>query len=503
MGEHSETIALAIGIVLALVVMFVTYALFFGDFNGDSGGLKQKPGKAACVSVDGTGGFSDGSGDGDCGVARAVGLPTALVLSGDGRNAYVAAHREAVAVLDRDPRDGALAAKPGRTGCVSRDGTPGGERARRLRQSARIGRDKSCAIGRGLFGVTSLALSPDGRNAYVGSADGLAVFDRDRSGGGLTQKAGEAGCITRTGSQRGATTRTTSCAIARGLFQVSSVTVSPDGRNVYVTSVDALAFKRDPRTGALTQLQGRAGCVAATSRGEGGTDCVADPEIDGATSMVATPDGRQVYASSGTEAGGAGAVAILDRNRRTGALARARGRDGCIAQGDDCTSARGLRGAETVAFSADGSNAYVVSFLGCTLAVFDRDPGGGTLVQKPGAAGTATKHASSGACSNRAAGDRAGFTGGGIALSPDGRTLFVTARAGVAMYARNPRGGALSYKGCVSDDGEGTCDDVKVLNVPIAPAVSRDGRNLYVGVQGGDAIAAFDVPRAARSADPG
>lgn len=501
-GDYGETIALAIGIVLALVVMFITYGLFFGDYNGDSGGLKQKRGKSACVSVDGTGGFSDSSGGGDCAVARGVGLPTALVLSRDGHNAYVAAHREAVAVLDRNPRTGVLAAKRGRTGCVSRDGTPGGERARRLRQSAEIGRDKTCAIGRGLFGVTSLALSPDGDNVYVGSADGLAIFDRDGTGG-LRQKFGAAGCITRTGSQRGATTRTKSCASARGLFQVSSVTVSPDGRNVYVTSVDALAFKRDSRTGALTQLKGRAGCVAATSKGEGGTDCVADPEIDGATSIVATPDGRQVYASSGTDSGGAGAVAILDRDRKTGALARAPGRAGCIAQGDDCTSARGLRGAETVAFSADGSNAYVVSFLGCTLAVFDRDTAEGTLVQKPGVSGTATKHASSGACHNRAAGDPTGFTGGAIALSRDGRTLFVTARAGVAMYARSPRG-VLSYKGCVNDDGEGTCDDVKVLNVPIAPAVSRDGRNLYVGVQGGDAIAAFDVPRPARaSAKPG
>jgi DNA-binding beta-propeller fold protein YncE len=392
-----------------------------------------------------------------------------------------------------------LAARPGRTGCVSRDGTPGGERARRLRQSAEIGRDTSCAIGRGLFGVTSLALSPDGRDAYVGSADGLAIFDRDRAGGGLTQKAGEAGCITNNGSQRGATTRTKSCATARGLFQVSSLTVSPDGRNVYVTSVDVLAFKRDPRTGALTQMTGRAGCVGATTSGEGGTDCVADPEIAGATSIVATPDGRQVYASSGTDAGGAGAVAILDRDRRTGALTRARGQAGCISQDAACTGARGLRGAETVAFSADGANAYIVSFLGCTLAVFDRDTTAGALVQKPGDAGAATQHAASGACSNRRGlGDRSGFTGGGVALSPDGRTLFVSARAGVAMYARAPRGGALSYKGCVSDDGEGTCDDVKVLNVPITPAVSRDGRNLYVGVQGGDAIAAFDIPRPAR-----
>src|SRR3954451_4068354 len=99
MREHSETLGILIGLVLAGAVSLAAYALVFGDFNGDSGGLQQKAGRAACVSVDGTGGFSDGSKDGDCAVARAVGLPTALALSPDGRNAYVAAHREAVAVL--------------------------------------------------------------------------------------------------------------------------------------------------------------------------------------------------------------------------------------------------------------------------------------------------------------------------------------------------------------------------------------------------------------------
>ena len=39
---------------LAGVASFVAWTLFFGDFNGDSGGLKQKDGRAACVSVDGT-----------------------------------------------------------------------------------------------------------------------------------------------------------------------------------------------------------------------------------------------------------------------------------------------------------------------------------------------------------------------------------------------------------------------------------------------------------------
>jgi len=494
MSDYSDSIAIIVGIVLAGIASFIAWTLFFGDFNGNSGGLKQKDGRAACVSVDGTGGFSEAAQSGDCAVARAVGLPTALVLSPDGRNAYVAGHREAVAVLDRNPRSGVLAAKPGLTGCVSRDGTPGGERARRLKQPAPIGRQRSCAVGRGLFGVTDVAVSPDGRNVYVASADGLAIFDRDRAGG-LTQKAGEAGCLTSSGQQRGAQARTPGCGRAQGLFETSSVAVSPDGRSVYVTSVDVLAFARDPKTGALTRLAGSAGCVAATRSGAGGADCVADPEVDGATSLAVSPDSRQVFASSGTDAGGAGAVAILDRDRRSGALAPAREGTRCLGQDEGCTDARGLRGASSVVFSADGTSAYALSFIGCGIAVFDRDVATGTLTQKPGEAGAATRHASTGACRNEVRGDR-GFRGGGIGLSADGRWLFVSARAGLAMYARAPRGGGLSYKGCVSDDGEDKCDDVKVLNIPVSPAVSPDGRNVYVGVQGGDAVAAFDIPRA-------
>jgi DNA-binding beta-propeller fold protein YncE len=344
--------------------------------------------------------------------------------------------------------------------------------------------------------VTDVAVSPDGRNAYVASADGLAVFDREQRDGALTQKAGAAGCITRTGVQRGATRRTPGCGRARGLLQASSVTVSPDGRTVYVTSVDVLAFARDPRSGALAQIPGPDGCVGATRRGADGADCRADPEADGATSLVVTPDGRRLLASSGTDAGGAGAVAILDRDRRTGALTPARGGASCIGQDDGCTTARGLRGAAAVALTADGRSAYVLSYLGCAIGVFDRDPGSGALTQKPGTAGAVTAHAEHGACSNRASGALVGFTGGGLALTPRGEHLFVSARAGLAMYSRDPRG-ALRYDGCVSDDGKGTCDDVKALNVPVSPVVSRDGRDLYVGVQGGDAVAAFTIPRQA------
>jgi DNA-binding beta-propeller fold protein YncE len=493
-----STRALGLGIALALLVAGGVWVAVFGDYNGDSGGLTQKPGQAGCVSVDGTGGYSDAAKAGECAVAPAVGLPSALVLSADGRNAYVAAHREAVAILDRDPRGRVLAARRGRAGCVSRDGTSGGERARRRHQPPELGRARPCATGRALFGVTDVALSPDGRNAYVGSADGVAVFDRDAGSGALTQKRGKAGCLTITGAARGGPAGGRPCARARGLYGAGSVTVSPDGRSVYVTSADVLVLRRDRRTGALTQPPDRSACVAATRDAVGGRHCVADPAIDGATSIEVSPDGRHAYAASGADAGGAGAIAILDRDRSSGALTPKRGPAGCIARRGACRRARGLDGAAAVAVTADGASVYAVSSLGCTVAVFDRDAASGGLTQKPAAAGTATRHGDSGACDNRGPGDRSGFTGGAVTVSPDGRTVFVTARAGAAMYARDPRGGALRYAGCVSDDGEGTCEDVKALNVPISPAVSPDGRDLYVAAQGGDALSAFDIPRGGR-----
>src|SRR3954452_21622247 len=106
MAAYGSTRGAALGLVLALVVATGAWIAVFGDFNGDSGGLTQQAGRTGCLSADGTGGFSAAATEGECALAPAVGLPTALVLSADGRNAYVAGHREAVAVLDRDPRSG-------------------------------------------------------------------------------------------------------------------------------------------------------------------------------------------------------------------------------------------------------------------------------------------------------------------------------------------------------------------------------------------------------------
>ena len=89
----------------------------------------------------------------------------------------------------------------------------------------------------------------------------LASAARPRAGaaapsGRLVQLRGEAGCVHRTGINR--------CALGRFVTSPEDVVVSPDGRFVYAASFGnhAIAiFARNRRTGRLTQLPGRRGCL--------------------------------------------------------------------------------------------------------------------------------------------------------------------------------------------------------------------------------------------------
>ena len=93
------------------------------------------------------------------------------------------------------------------------------------------------ALARGGPTTGVRSISPDGRNVYVGSYDSDAVvtFERDKQNGTLEPKPGPTGC-----AQIDETA--TDCATASALDSVSSVTVSPDGNNVYVTSHKANAL---------------------------------------------------------------------------------------------------------------------------------------------------------------------------------------------------------------------------------------------------------------------
>jgi len=213
-------------------------AVLIFDRNTSTGALTQKAGTAGCVSETGTGGScQDGVAlDGAYGVAA----------SPDGKSIYIGANSsDAVAVFDRNISNGELTQKAGTAGCVSDTGTAG-----------------ACQDGVALEGAVGVAVSPDAESTYVASdlSDAVAIFDRNPSTGGLTQKAGTAGCVSETGTVG-------ACQDGVALDAALGVALSDDGASAYVSAfnADALAiFDRDTSTGALTQNAGTAGCVSET-----------------------------------------------------------------------------------------------------------------------------------------------------------------------------------------------------------------------------------------------
>jgi Lactonase, 7-bladed beta-propeller len=112
-----------------------------------------------------------------------------------------------------------------------------------------------CEQRGGLQTVYDVETSADGTSIYSAAAisDAVNVFARDRSSGRLTPR----GCISDAGTE--------GCADGRALDGAIAAAVSPDGKNVYVTSrvSDAVAvFARNTATGALSQLSGTSGCVS-------------------------------------------------------------------------------------------------------------------------------------------------------------------------------------------------------------------------------------------------
>ncbi len=267
----------------AYVASYIGDAVAVFDRNATTGVLTQKSGPGACVSETGTSGVC----------ADGVGLDgvSSIAVSPDGSSAYVTSDAsDAVAVFDRNAATGVLTQKAGSEACVSETGTSG-----------------ACGNGLGLNGAFSVAVSPDGASAYVGSSvsDAVAVFDRNMTTGVLTQKSGSEACL----AEDNSVPAVNSCSDGVGLNGVSSVSISPDGKSVYVASFvsSALAvFDRSTTTGVLTQKSGTEACISESGSLGACTDGVG---LDGTFAVTVSPDGNNAYVASGFS----GSVAVFDR----------------------------------------------------------------------------------------------------------------------------------------------------------------------------------------------
>ncbi len=294
------------------------------DRDVSTGAVSQPSGAQGCIS----------SGSEPCREGHAVAFSSGVAVSPDGKSVYVASHcfptnTSAVVRLKRNTSNGAISQPAGAAGCISDDGSG------------------PCADGHAIGLPQRLAVSPDGKNVYVASAQGnspgaVLILNRDTSTGAITQPAGTAGCISEDGS-RG------ECTDARGIGPVQyDVAVSPDGKSVYVASFGGgiARFDRDTSTGALTQPAGAAGCI--TDDGSG--PCADGHAIGSPTSLAVSPDGTSVYAgtsiSSSTPPGdGISALVRLKRNTSNGAITEPCRNAGCISSDDSgrVPTARGGR----------------------------------------------------------------------------------------------------------------------------------------------------------------
>jgi 6-phosphogluconolactonase (cycloisomerase 2 family) len=197
----------------------------------------------------------------------------------------------------------------------------------------------------GLGLATDVAVSPDGAHVYVAGAgaDAIAVFTRAPDTGLLTFASAVFDDVPP----------------VNGLSSASGVAVAPDGAHVFALGLvdDAVvSFARDAGSGSLTFVEA-----------ELDDDTRA---LDGPTDLALSPDGGQLYV---VDVGATGnSLVTFANDAQTGALTLV------DTEQDQVGGVTGLGGASAVVVSPDGRNVYATGSSANALAIFDRSPVDGT-----------------------------------------------------------------------------------------------------------------------------
>jgi hypothetical protein len=326
-------------------------AIFLFRRDADDGSLTLAKGRRTCFSPERRA---------SCQRIPGMGAPTAVLISPDGRNVYVAANGILTFAAERG-RSG-LRPVAGPPGCAYGDRPACSARPKRWRAPDELAVSRDGKFVYGVFDYDDLSYT----NSYTTF---LQAFSRRLRDGALSPVLSRGGCVGRH------TALARRCTSARGISALSfefSVEISGDGRTLYVGSGRGVAvFRRDVDRGTLEQLPGDRGCLRATYPPGSGA-CVADNGVQPYTSVTVSPDGRNVYFSYGigpydprNNGTGEAALVLLTRDPRTGAVKRATGRAWCYSSHGSygmCSRARGLESVQRAALSPDGRNLYAIGF---------------------------------------------------------------------------------------------------------------------------------------------
>lgn len=296
------------------------------------------------------------------------------------------------------------------------------------------GGDDCARSAPGLEQPADVAVSPDGRSVYVAAFAGDSIVHLRRNK--RTGKLRKAECIENPGA--GACPQDVD-----GLDGAAGVAVHPNGRHVYVVSIEAstlLHFRRNRRSGKLRL----ATCIDDADLAMVDDVCPGGAEGLGRPQQLAvSPDGRSLYVVSASDS----ALVHFQLHKRSGKPRfRTCFEDDDKSFFDDCPNDReGLFSAQAVGVSPNGRSVYVASWGRHTGAPPLRD-------------------------------------------------------GGVVHFKRNRRSGALRYRGCIVDNdnhGDDNCGGRRADGIREATSlgISPDGRFMYVGVINGGSFGEFRLRR--------
>ncbi len=302
----------------------------------------------------------------------------------------------------------------------------------------------ACDGGNALTGATAVVATADGTFVFVAAPDAAAVsfFARDAQTGALTTGGAGTGCI--------ANAKANGCEDGHDLAGSASLALTPDGKVLYVaaTTDSAVSGWAVGSDGALTAIPG---ACFHTAIKVPETGCEQDVDLGGASSVVVSPDGKNLYVGSTTS----GTVATY-----------AIGTGGVLTRQDLAQPATAVG---ALAIASDGLTVYATN--GTDVLAW-------------------TRSAVDGALSAPASAPLTGAAG--VAVAPDGDVIVATGDGVTVLHAGLV---ALSgTAGCVHDPGaNASCSAGHHLTGASAVHLSADGTTVYVAAGTASAVVALSL----------